>query len=205
MAAAVQREEALALSREIDAIHDAALLQWYDREQPPPAGDDLRAVVLAQHRSNFELWGLEDQARRRDVEDSTIAEIKRAIDATNQRRNDLMERVDELVLAGFADVDVATAELNSETAGQMVDRLSILALKIRNMRKTAERAAEPELAAECRAKVEVLLAQRADLVACLQRLLEQFAHGARYFKIYRQFKAYNDPRLNPALARRGDG
>jgi len=46
-----------------------------------------------------------------------------------------------------------------------------------------------------------LKAQRADLEACLQRLLDDFRAGRRFFKVYRQFKAYNDPRLNPALAR----
>ena len=27
----------------------------------------------------------------------------------------------------------------------------------------------------------------------------QGSKGRRYFKLYRQYKAYNDPRLNPAL------
>ena len=94
--------------------------------------------------------------------------------------------------------------MHSETAGQMVDRLSILALKIRNMQKVADRSDDPALASECLGKVEVLRVQRADLAACLARLLDQFAAGQRFFKTYRQFKAYNDPRLNPALSGLGE-
>jgi hypothetical protein len=30
-------------------------------------------------------------------------------------------------------------------------------------------------------------------------LLEETGRGESFFKVYRQFKMYNDPRLNPAL------
>jgi hypothetical protein len=38
-----------------------------------------------------------------------------------------------------------------------------------------------------------------DLASCFVRLIEDARAGRRCFKVYRQFKAYNDPRLNPAL------
>ena len=41
--------------------------------------------------------------------------------------------------------------------------------------------------------------QRADLATCLDALLVDAARGTAYFKVYRQFKMYNDPRMNPAL------
>jgi hypothetical protein len=96
-------------------------------------------------------------------------------------------------------VDLSESEQHSETAGMMIDRLSILALKIWHMGRNAERAEDDQLRQECRAKAAILAAQRADLALCLNRLLEQFAAGKRHFKSYRQFKQYNDPRLNPAL------
>ena len=174
------------------ALQARALLGWY-RERPTSveASADLDSIVLAQHFCNFNLWNLEDEARRTDVDDGFIARIKRAIDRWNQKRNDLIERIDETLLAQFADVDTSRAEQHSETAGQMIDRLSILSLKIWHMDQAAARPEDEALAAECAAKAVVLKAQRADLEACLQR----------FFKVYRQFKAYNDPRLNPALAR----
>jgi len=48
-------------------------------------------------------------------------------------------------------------------------------------------------------KLARLNEQRADLAACLDALLVQCARGETTFKVYRQFKMYNDPALNPAL------
>lgn len=193
---------AAAVAARVESLHDEALRGWYEDDTAPPEADELALLVVDQHRTNFELWWLEDEARRRDVADSFIAATKRAIDVVNQKRNDLVERVDEAVLADYADVDTTAAELHSETAGQMIDRLSILALKIRNLGRIATDESDRQLAAECAAKVVVLETQRRDLAGCLRRLLDDFAAGRRYFKTYRQFKAYNDPRLNPALARK---
>ncbi len=185
------------------AAHDRALAEWY---AAPPAsvepGDSLASLVAAQHFCNFSLWNHEDEARRRDVPDSAIAATKRAIDAWNQKRNDLIERIDERILGALADVDTGRAALHSETAGMMIDRLSILSLKILHMGRYAA-AADPKLADECRSKQSRLRAQRADLAACLDALVAEFRAGTRCFRTYRQYKAYNDARLNPALRKSG--
>jgi hypothetical protein len=183
--------------------HDEALVAWYSQmPDGMPSGDDLGSLVLAQHYCNFSLWALEDEARRTNVNDSVIADVKRSIDRWNQRRNDLIERIDEKVLAGLPPPDSAVAEQHSETAGQMIDRLSILSLKIWHMSAYASDGNAPALATECSGKLEILKEQRQDLTRCLGRLLDACAAGRRFFKLYRQFKAYNDPRLNPALAQR---
>ncbi len=46
---------------------------------------------------NIKLWHCEDEVRRTDLEDSEIVKIKRRIDSTNQERNDLMDKVDEIL------------------------------------------------------------------------------------------------------------
>ncbi len=46
---------------------------------------------------NLKLWHLEDEARRTDVDDSHIAEVKRRIDVANLQRNDLIEELDVLM------------------------------------------------------------------------------------------------------------
>ena len=48
-------------------------------------------------------------------------------------------------------------------------------------------------------QLATLVEHRTDLAACLDRLLAECERGEAYFKIYRQFKMYNDPSLNPAL------
>ena len=160
----------------------------------------LEQLVAAEHDCNHRLWHLEDEARRTDAGDSHVAVVKRGIDRWNQRRSDLIERIDESALALLQPADTARAELVSETPGMMLDRLSILALKIRHLAAIAE-SSDATVASECAEKVAVLTAQRDDLTACLARLIDEALAGRRYFKVYRQFKAYNDPRLNPVLGR----
>ncbi len=201
------------------ALHDSRIADWRSPELavpgPPATGGeafdrDLLSLVEAEHFANFTIWKLEDEARRRDVTDAHIATVKRAIDPWNQRRNDLMEAIDTAILDRFAGVDVSAAELHSETAGMIVDRLSVLALKTASMDRVGGDAAgaaatnpgdteSSALAVECADRAKVLREQRGDLAACLERLLADFAAGRRRFKSYRQLKAYNDPRLNPAL------
>ena len=188
---------------EVCRWQDEALARWY--AQPPSAvtpGGDLASLVLAQHFCNVNLWDREDQARRRDTSDAYIAETKRAIDGWNQRRNDLIERIDETVLDALRAVDLAHAEQHSETVGQIIDRLSILSLKIWHMARYATEQDDRTVAAEVESKRGILRTQRDDLDRCLQRLLADCIAGRRFFRMYRQFKAYNDPRLNPALAHR---
>lgn len=186
--------------------HDRCLSQQGRLEQSGGKHDSaLWRNIEANHRCNNLLWNEEDQARRTDVDDRDIAANKRAIDRYNQARNDAIERIDERMIAmlealrpGFAD-DIR-ARLNSETAGAIIDRLSILALKERAMREQAERAdAGAEHVSQCRQKLARLKEQRADLAGCLDALLHDCCAGLARYKIYRQFKMYNDPHTNPYL------
>jgi hypothetical protein len=112
-----------------------------------------------------------------------------------------MERIDEELLAALGDVKPRPgARLSSESAGSMIDRLSILSLKIHHMRLQTQRADVDRKHIEgCQAKLARLVEQRADLASCLDRLLDEARRGESYFKVYRQFKMYNDPQLNPAM------
>jgi hypothetical protein len=183
---------------DIIALHDAAL----EGRAPPAAGGSALEQAIAQnHWRNCRLWEQEDLARRRHVADAEIAANKRAIDLHNQSRNDAIERIDEELLAALRDVPrKPAARLSSETAGAMIDRLSILALKIHHMRLQTERTdVDREHVESCQAKLARFLEQRADLAGCLERLLGEARRGESYFKVYRQFKMYNDPKLNPAM------
>lgn len=162
--------------------------------------------IEANHRYNTLLWDEEDKARRIDVDAAEIAASKRLIDQYNQKRNDSIEAIDETILRALQDVvRAADARLNSETAGSMIDRLSILSLKILHMGEQTRRSdAAQEHIAVCAARLQRLREQRKDLGLCLDALLSGAANGRVYFKMYRQFKMYNDPALNPYLYGRRD-
>ena len=169
--------------------------------------DDIWRAIKANHRHNGALWREEDRARRTDVGADAIATSKRLIDRHNQLRNDAVEAIDEALLARLPAEsappgigDAPAPRLSSETAGAMIDRLSIMALKIFHMRAQAYRAeAGAAHVATCAARLQRLVAQRNDLAGCLDRLLNEAASGTACFRIYRQFKMYNDPALNPWL------
>lgn len=201
---------------EATALHDRLLAAsgWPQAEPAAPEAA-LWRWVQANHRFNSLLWAEEDLARRTTVADAEIAANKRAIDRFNQSRNDATERVDEILLVALGLVDEASARgdapvsrvpagarLNSETAGSMIDRLSILALKIHAMTlQTARGDVDEAHRAASRVKLARLREQRDDLSACLDALLADAVAGRAWFKVYRQFKMYNDPAFNPALVR----
>jgi len=173
-----------------------------EAELSSDASGDWLALVARQHRANYDLWHIEDEARAPAASDAEIAQVKRRIDQTNQHRNDLIEELDRAILdwlkmRGLPNPD---APLNSEPPGMMIDRLSILALKIYHTREEAERKdAPPGHAQQNLARLAILEEQRADLAACLDALWQETLAGKRRFKLYRQLKMYNDPTLNPAI------
>lgn len=189
-------------AKRISKFHDdcTGRKEWA-RELPAQHNDGAWKYIELNHRYNSLLWAEEDLARRRDVPDSEIAANKRAIDGYNQKRQDAIERIDEELLARLSGVQLATdAWQNSETAGSIIDRLSILSLKIYHMRLQTERDdAGMDHVRICREKLDVLKMQRGDLQKCLDRLLASAAQGQACFKVYRQYKMYNDPTLNPYL------
>jgi hypothetical protein len=183
-----------------------SIMQFHDGKVPEAdwrcaAAPGAWHEVEVNHQYNTLLWNEEDKARRTDVDAAEIAASKHLIDHYNQCRNDAVEAIDEAVLAQLGDrAHASDARLNSETIGAMIDRLSILSLKIFHMREQTQRADAGDGHVEaCRYKLERLTRQRADLGACLDQLLADALAGRAYFKVYRQFKMYNDPTLNPYL------
>jgi hypothetical protein len=185
-------------------LHDQLVEAWHlapgDAAAAP--GSDWLGRVARQHRANFDLWHIEDEARAPGASDAELAEVKRRVDSTNQRRNDLAEELDRALIAwlGERNLPNCDAPLNSESPGLMIDRLSILALKIWHTREEAERSGAAAGHTERnRERLAILQEQRADLAHCLDRLWGETLAGTRRFKLYRQLKMYNDPSLNPAI------
>jgi hypothetical protein len=193
-------------ANEIMAVQDVLIREWHhlaaETPEDAPAASEWLTAVRRQHRANFDLWHIEDEARRLDASDAELADVKRRVDRTNQRRNDLAEALDRALLEWLQAKGLpnAQAPLHSESPGLMIDRLSILALKIYHTREEAERADAPAGHAERnRSRLAILLEQRADLAGCLESLWMETLAERRRFKLYQQLKMYNDPTLNPAI------
>jgi len=181
---------------------------WH--ESSPPRAEEAPArswleALEGLHRANFELWHQEDEARRRDVPDSVIAVTKRRIDRLNQRRNDLIERVDELAAGLLERLGVqGLAAYPAESLGSLCDRLSVWSLKIYHMGEQAQRPdVNEEHRSKARQRLEVLRAQRGHLEEAYDALRQDLLLGRKSPVVYRQFKLYNDPTTNPALYGRG--
>jgi hypothetical protein len=189
-------------ARHIVHLHDQATARWHEASfHDPNPITSWDALILDQHRANFDLWHQEDAARDLHAMDHDIAAHKHAIDNLNQRRNDLAEQMDLLLLAA-APSQNETAPLHSETPGMMIDRLSILALKrFHTEEETRRTSASPAHHARNQARLAILDQQRRDLAGCLDALWQDILSGRRRFKLYRQLKMYNDPELNPVLYR----
>ena len=150
---------------------------------------------------NFLLWHEEDVARIKDIDPVRIVEAKRSIDKLNQLRNNAIEKIDEWILSFLAKMQIRSgSNLHSETPGMMIDRLSIMSLKRYHMFEETERfEASDAHKTLCANKVAVLDEQMKDLANCLRQIFIKLQSGELNFKVYRQFKMYNDPALNPQL------
>jgi uncharacterized protein DUF4254 len=192
--------------KQITSLHRGATKQWHQQEIENPHRE-LLYLICEQHKYNFLLWHEEDVARSPEVGDERIAAVKRAIDGYNQKRNDAIEKIDDYLkreLAARGIVAAEAARLNTETPGQAIDRLSILSLRIYHMEEQLDRQdVDADHVARVRGKLEILHVQHEDLSAALQELLVDVFVGRKRLKLYRQFKMYNDPTLNPYLYQGG--
>ena len=195
---------AIATTEVLDAPKEALRFEqhvalWHTVADHRIGADDTRLLL---HRANFDLWHLEDAARDPNASDAVIAERKRSIDGVNQQRNNLAERVDEelLSLLDAEGLPNPGAPLHSETPGMILDRLSILSLKIFHTAEEIERTGAAAGHAERNRERHLILRQQSrDLTACLATLWGEVCRGTRRFTLYRQLKMYNDSELNPVL------
>ncbi len=189
------------VSRVLD-LHETSVRMWH---QQPISLDatGIYGLIEQQHDFNYRLWHEEDIARCPNATDSEIAKVKRSIDQLNQQRNDWIEKIDEWIGGDIAERRVSPAvdaRINTETPGSVIDRLSILALRIYHLNEQLMREeAEEELLLSIENKVRVAGVQMQHLAKSLDELLEDIYAGVKRHQTYRQMKMYNDPKLNPYL------
>jgi hypothetical protein len=139
-------------------------------------------------------WHLEDIIRKPEIDPIEGIAIKRRIDKSNQDRTDMVEKLDDQFLERFRNITYKPgARMNSETPAWLLDRMSILMLKIYHMKEQTERKdASEDHIRKCQAKLSILTEQKSDMRAAYDELIEDIQNGSRKFKVYRQMKMYND-------------
>jgi hypothetical protein len=178
--------------------------QFDNVDQPihnPFQNDKIEHLLYLKNWIDTVQWHFEDIIRDPNIDPVAALALKRRIDASNQERTDMVEYIDGYFLQKYANIVVKNdAKINSESPAWAIDRLSILALKIYHMHEEAVREeASQEHRDKCQTKLNILLEQRTDLSTAIEDLLADIESGAKFMKVYKQMKMYNDDDLNPVL------
>lgn len=184
------------------AIQDYHQLNLIDQEfKNPYSTDSLEHLLYAKNWIDTVQWHMEDEIREPNINPTIALVYKRKIDTSNQQRTDLVEFIDSYFLEKFKNVKPQiNATINTESPAWAIDRLSILALKIFHMDEEANRTeASQEHRLQCLKKLNILIEQQKDLSQSIDELITAIESGAKYMKVYKQMKMYNDPNLNPVL------
>ncbi len=131
------------------------------------------------HRCNARLWTLEEQVRDRALARDEIVRLKRGIDRENLARHAGIAALDVVFDARFGPQRSPTdpdAVLNSESLGQMVDRLSVLQLKIEHHQGAK------------RAGLEV---RQALVLCCFDRIAQAMERGDGISQAFDEAKTYS--------------
>lgn len=175
-----------------------------DIDQPianPYSGNTIEHLLYLKCWIDTVQWHMEDVVRNPQIDPVEGLQWKRRIDQSNQERTDVVEYIDSYFLEKFADIQPdQDAKINSESPAWVIDRLSILALKVYHMTEETLRTNADALHIQaCTDKLNILLNQRTDLSGSLDELIADIESGRKYMKVYKQMKMYNDPALNPVL------
>lgn len=186
----------------IVSIFRQSVVDWHNKKTANPfPPDSVESILYSKNQIDTIQWHVEDEIRRPDLPDQELVGFKRQIDELNQERTDIVEILDDRISSEFQNVPKKYgARMNSETPAWLIDRMSILELKIYHMEEQTQRKdVDENHILACKRKLEVLLEQRKDLSQCLDELLEDLKNGDKFYKVYRQMKMYNDQNLNPSL------
>ena len=187
---------------QITDLQRQMIVRWHEGQIDNIYGGFLE-LICKQHSFNFLLWHEEDVARSKDVGDSRVAKAKRVIDDYNQQRNDWIEKIDDAITGQLEKSCVSPrpeAPRNTETPGNAIDRLSILALRIYHLDEQLRRDdVTSDHVESVQLKLALAFAQLKDLSKALEQLITDVYAGRKLHHTYRQMKMYNDPSLNPYL------
>ena len=184
------------------SIHDYHINDNVDQPcNNPFAENSIENLMYLKNWIDTVQWHYEDIIRDPNIAAENGILLKRKIDRSNQERTDLVEKIDDYYIELFKNVNYSNeSKLNTESPGWVVDRISILCLKIYHMQEQTERKdVSEEHVNNCIKKLSVLKEQQEDLSQSFNELLDDLENGVKKIKVYRQMKMYNDSSLNPVL------
>ena len=175
---------------------------WHDTAPIKP-NDTTSPKGLTQwiHYKNYVVWHLEEFVRKDGISDADILKAEQIIDLHNIKRLAAIEQIDiwldnVLKSAGVRPEDDVL--VNSETPGSIIDRLSILTLKMFHIREHLETDNIPDQERQnSNIRLSVLEEQYGDLAQAIDALMLELRQAKKHHKVYRQFKIYNDPNFHP--------
>tara|TARA_B100001939_G_C16841362_1_gene573249 strand:- start:341 stop:949 length:609 start_codon:yes stop_codon:yes gene_type:complete len=184
------------------SIHDYHINDNVDQPCNNPFSENsIENLMYLKNWIDTVQWHYEDIIRDPNIAAENGILLKRKIDRSNQDRTDLVEKIDDYYIELFKNVNSSNeSKLNTESPGWVVDRISILCLKIYHMQEQTERKdVSEEHVNNCMKKLSVLKEQQEDLSQSFNELLDDLENGVKKIKVYRQMKMYNDSSLNPVL------
>ena len=184
------------------SIHDYHINDNVDQTCNNPFSENsIENLMYLKNWIDTVQWHYEDIIRDPNIAAENGILLKRKIDRSNQDRTDLVEKIDDYYIELFKNVNSSNeSKLNTESPGWVVDRISILCLKIYHMQEQTERKdVSEEHVNNCIKKLSVLKEQQKDLSQSFNELLDDLENGVKKIKVYRQMKMYNDSSLNPVL------
>ncbi len=157
--------------------------------------DNVQKLVYLIIKINKTLWNLEDSARLSELGDKHVAEVKKNIDIYNQQRNDLIREIDT-VLRRLLDVSRGVKEsFYSESPGMIIDRLSIIFIKLAVVQKIISVIREDDIKLEYLEKEKILVGQIESIGNFLDLYIERLLKKEVFFEIQQPVKIYNDTRV----------
>ena len=177
-------------------LHDT--IQKWQGSDPENTYEGVFAKICDQHQGNFILWHPADQTG-----ESVRSDIRLTIDDYTQQRDQWIEQVDEALIELFAEIGIEpeeNARINTETPGSVIDRLSVLSLRVYELSRQLDRLdLEPDELDLVRQKLARSRAQQRDHSQALVQLLEDLLAGRKVLKVYSQMRSYGDSSANPYL------
>jgi len=200
---------------DVDQILKTVIKKWHQLEDGISDWEScLATIALVEHAGwaqtteklqliNTFQWHEEDRSRAHGAGDELLGAVKRSIDASNRRRVQTVDQLDDLIFTGLQESGAiaADAPLNSESPSSIIDRLTVLALKIHHVDEAhaALAVGTPEAQA-MQDRLDTLSEQYADLGVCFNALIGSIRAKTVGLKLYRQVKLYLDSETGRMVA-----